>query len=942
MTRFHPGHICGLYYVVPAPRTPQRAYLPQLSLSAHARIVSSTSRTTLTQTFVNPKSEPIPELRYTFPLYDGVSVVGFVFTINGDRAIRGVVRERAEARETYKDAVDRGETAGLLEQLPEASDVFTTTVGNVPAGATIRVDITYLGELKHDAEVDGIRYTIPTSIAPRYGDYPGQLLSSTALGKNDGISIVVDVAMPDGSNIKNVQSPSHPISVTIGNTSAGAAQGQEMSLQKASATLALATAELGADFVLQVVATNTGNPVAVLEAHPTLPNHRALMATLVPKFNLPSSRPEIVFLCDRSGSMQNGNKIPNLKAALHIFLKSLPVGVKFNICSFGSRSEFLFPEGSKTYDATTLEQAVRYVDTFTANFGGTNIYSPMEEVFKRRYSDMELEVFLLTDGEIWDQERLFELLNTHVAETNGAVRVFSLGIGRDVSHSLIEGVARAGNGFAQTVGDNENMNSKTVRMLKAALTPHIRDYTLEVKYERKSERQTDDDEFEIIEVDRVMDALKIDVGQPKQQKDEAPKKPISLFDESANPDVQMTDPSLDKSTGGKYSHVPQVSEPKLLQAPFNIPPLFPFSRTSVYLLLSPETAQKQPKSVILRGTSAYGPLELEIPVTVLSEKDETIHQLAARKAVAELEQGRGWIYHAKDADDKLLKEKYAGRFSDMVEREAVRLGVTYQVGGKWCSFVAVEANREAEGSDVGSFETVAEVVRHEEDSGFHAGRARGGGRMPPVPVACRNSYQAPAMPTAAMAPPSPAPMALQAFQFAGPAPRKQGGTMMARRSVPSSAMQDSPAGVKKSAPRARMGLQRSMVESQEEVDFLMDEDVSSSSSVVDGVDDNTDKLGSIVALQTFAGSWVWEARLLALLGADKDGAAAAGRLGGASDAAATALVLAYLELNLAARRDEWEMLADKAADWLRGELAKQGGALTVEGYLEEARKVLEA
>ena len=688
------NHICGLYYIAAYRRT----YLPQLSLAVNAKIVSSTSRTVLTQTFVNPTAEPIPELRYTFPLYDGVSVVGFVCTINGDRVIRGVVKERAEAKKTYQAAVDRGEVAGLLEQLPQASDVFTTTVGNVPANAKLEVEIQYLGELKHDAEVDGIRFTIPTHVAPRYGSYPGQILKSSAVNSTAGISIVVDVEMPNGSNVKNVQSPSHPISVTLGNTAAGAASGADMSLQKASATLALSSAELGDDFVLQVVATNTGNPIAVLETHPTLPNHRALMATLVPKFNLPSSRPEIVFLCDRSGSMGGSYKIPNLKTALNLFLKSLPVGVKFNICSFGSRHEFLFPSGSRTYDQSALEEATRYVDTFSANFGGTDIYNPMQDIFNKRYTDMDLEVFLLTDGEIWDQEALFGLLNKHIGESDGRIRVFSLGIGSDVSHALIEGVAAAGNGFSQSVGDQENMNSKVVRMLKASLTPHVKDYTLEVKYGKETAVAASDDDFEL--VDTVMDALTLDVKETEPEaKTAAPQKPISLFDSSADPDVEMTDADLDTSAGGKYSHVPPVPEPKLLQAPFNIPPLYPFSRTSVSLLLSPESVQRQPKSVVLRGTTPFGPVELEIPVTVLEEKAETIHQLAARKAVKELEEGRGWIYHAKDANDsakQLLKDKYPGRFPDMVEREAVRLGVTYQVGGKWCSFVAVEGTETSE------------------------------------------------------------------------------------------------------------------------------------------------------------------------------------------------------------------------------------------------------
>ncbi|KAK3336304.1 von Willebrand factor type A domain-containing protein [Cercophora scortea] len=699
----HSHHVCGFYFLtsetlgIPQSYHSNRKYLPQVSVSVHAQIIGATSRTVLTQHFVNPSRDAaIPELRYSFPLYDGVSVVGFVCTINNDRTIRGVVKQREEARKTYDAAIARGETAGLVEQLPSASDVYTTTVGNVPAGAEIRVEITYLGELKHDAEVDGIRFTIPTNIAPRYGDYPGELLKTSAT-TSTGIEIVVDAEMPKGCNIKTVQSPSHPISVSVGNTSTAAARGAEMSLEKASATLSLGKAELDADFILHVVASNSGNPVAVLETHSTIPNQRALMATLVPKFNLPPSRPEIVFVCDRSGSMGSDNKIPNLKTALHVFLKSIPLGSKFNICSFGSHHEFLF-QASQSYDASSLAAATRYVNNFDANFGGTEMHDPLQQTFKQRYKDMELEVFLLTDGETWNHDQLFTMINKHVADSQGAIRVFTLGIGRDASHALIEGIARAGNGFAQAVGDNEKMNSKVVRMLKASLTPHVKDYSLEVKYGKESASGSSpfDDDFEIVE--KVLDELSINVSEPESNNsatEVAAPKTISLFDPSADPDVEMTDATLDTSSGGKYSHVPSIATPKLLQAPFAIPPLYPFNRTTVYLLLSPGSTQKTPKSVILRGTSTRGPLELEIPVTVLCEKGETIHQLATRKAVKELEEGRGWIYHAKDASEaggKLLKDKYEGRFADMVEREAVRLGVTFQVAGKWCSFVAVEDN----------------------------------------------------------------------------------------------------------------------------------------------------------------------------------------------------------------------------------------------------------
>jgi hypothetical protein len=266
--------------------------------------------------------------------------------------------------------------------------------------------------------------------------------------------------------------------------------------------LSLDSAELDKDFIIQVVAKDIGTPKAILEAHPTIAGQRALMATLVPKFSLPPERPEIVFVCDRSGSM-SGSNIKSLKNALQVFLKSLPVGVKFNICSFGSHYSFLWNK-SKSYSQASLTEAMAHVEKFDANFGGTSMYAPIEATLKQRYKDMNLEIFLVTDGEIWDQQQLFTLLNTEIGEKKAPIRVFTLGIGEGFSSSLVEGVARAGNGFSQAVGSTENCAAKVVRMLKGALSPHVIDYTLEVKY-----GGNENDDFEIIE--KVTDSLKVNL-----------------------------------------------------------------------------------------------------------------------------------------------------------------------------------------------------------------------------------------------------------------------------------------------------------------------------------------------------------------------------------------------------------------------------------------------
>lgn len=974
-----PKPLCGCFTIVKS----VRKYLPQVRVHAHTTILASTSRTTLTQTFQNSNPDKaIDELRYVFPLYDGVSVVAFTCTV-GERVIKGVVKEREKAKQVYKEAKERGETAGLLEQSFEAADVFTTTIGNVPAGEKVKVEITYLGELKHDAEVDGVRFTIPTNIVPRYGNADSLNAGKTPI-KDGGFTVTVDAEMPHGSAIKSIQSPSHPISVNIGTTSTAA--DADPSLQKASATLSLASAELDKDFVLLVVATNLGNPTAVLETHATIPNQRALMTTLVPKFNLPAEKPEIVFVCDRSGSMSG--QIPDLQNALQIFLKSLPVGVKFNICSFGTRHYFLWDK-SQSYNQESLDKAVKHVKKFTANYGGTEMYRPVAETIKRRYKDMNLEIFLLTDGEIWDQEKLFTLINENVEESKGAIRVFTLGVGSGASTSLIEGAARAGRGFAQSVNDNEKMDKKVVRMLKGSLFPHITDYSLEIKYEKETEAETDaDDDFEVIE--KVLDGLTIETTGEDQPIPEAPKKPISLFNpDHKDDDTEMTDAPV--GIDNKFDHLPTVSVPRYLQTPSEIPPLFPFNRTTAYVLLSDETPNQKPKSVLLKGTSSHGPLELEIPITVLTDKGTTIHQLAARKEVKELEEGRGWLAHAKDGSGALLKTKFEGRYQDLVEREAVRLGVEYQVGGKWCSFVAVQANAGEEEKEVEGFEVVEQESAPAQPVGFGGpqqvlmrSRAAPGGGGPPMrsavaaasfgapPGGALQSFGAPCPP------PAPAPSVRsrggtslfgaviqqeqqqQQQQQGLSRPRKMLHSKAARRSVPSSSAAAAPQaqevdeGLLESyktqmmesaamplpdedsdddmgfalmddaapAPKAEVGKAKSKKKSLFSVSSPFSRrkssaSASSSASSSSGVD-TTNALQALIALQTFVGSWTWSGDLEKVLGVTAKKAERVTEVRG--DVLATVCAVVFLRKKLGGERDAWEMVVEKAVEWLEGEV----------------------
>jgi hypothetical protein len=188
-----------------------------------------------------------------------------------------------------------------------------------------------------------------------------------------------------------------------------------------------------------------------------------------------------------------------------------------------------------------------------------------------------------------------------------------------------------------------------------------------------------------------------------------------LFDTNKDPekeDSKMQDPA---------PALPEIPNPKLLQAPHKIPTLFPYSRTSVYLLMSPETIQQNPTSVVLRARSIHGPLALEIPVEVLSTPAETIHQLAAKKAMQDLEEERGWIVNAQDQAGVLVKDRYPSKFEELVTQEAVRLGETFQVAGKWCSSVAVSAMEDGSSEDSAGAESCSIYSGQSVFSGMDSG-----------------------------------------------------------------------------------------------------------------------------------------------------------------------------------------------------------------------------
>ena len=95
------------------------------------------------------------------------------------------------------------------------------------------------------------------------------------------------------------------------------------------------------------------------------------------------------------------SKMALTKDALLLFLLSLPLKSKFNICSFGSTQHFLFDDvSSVSYNKTNTQFAIEEVEKFRANLGGLDIYTPLKTVLEMESDCTRTDIFLLTDGAV--------------------------------------------------------------------------------------------------------------------------------------------------------------------------------------------------------------------------------------------------------------------------------------------------------------------------------------------------------------------------------------------------------------------------------------------------------------------------------------------------------------------------------------------------------------
>ena len=111
-----------------------------------------------------------------------------------------------------------------------------------------------------------------------------------------------------------------------------------------------------------------------------------------------------IFIVDRSFSMSLNNRMEFARQALVLFMRSLPEKCLFSIISFGTQFSCLNQGQVLNYNDKTRDAAISEIDTFSANFGDTEILEPLKEAQNNYQFGKHKRIFLLTDGVVRNRD----------------------------------------------------------------------------------------------------------------------------------------------------------------------------------------------------------------------------------------------------------------------------------------------------------------------------------------------------------------------------------------------------------------------------------------------------------------------------------------------------------------------------------------------------------
>ena len=444
--------------------TTNEASVVLTGVTADVVLTPGMTEVSVKQCYSNQESIPV-EAVYTFPLPIDAVLLDMHVQL-GDRTLTGNVLPRQEAENSYEDAIVDGDKAVMLQQLQPG--LFTMNVGNLLPAEICVIEYRFISLNRWAGKT--LRFSLPSTIAPRFGDPAAiglapQQVPEYSMDGGQGLSITV--RMLDALADARIASPTHPITI-------------EKDGGVARISLLSETIAMDRDFVLNID-TDAGASSSACIA-PDL-NGWLVHTSFCPHIDSTAERlPHAVKLVlDCSGSMA-GDSITQGREALLRIVDSMSPSDYFSLLRFGSTYEDAL-DGAGMLLATdeNKKMAKARIKLLDADMGGTSIAPALKAALQiRNPNDVPADLLLITDGNVWDHET-----SAATARRFGH-RIFTVGVGSAVTESYVRGLAEETGGACELVSPNEEMADKIHRHFLRINSPRCED--MEVCWNSKPTR----------------------------------------------------------------------------------------------------------------------------------------------------------------------------------------------------------------------------------------------------------------------------------------------------------------------------------------------------------------------------------------------------------------------------------------------------------------------
>lgn len=386
------------------------------------------------------------ECVYTFPLGWQSVLLGMRVELNG-KSMTGTVKPKKVAEAQYEEAISSGDLPVMLER--SGKDLYTANIGNIQTGDEVVIELDFAQILK--AEDGAIRFSLPTTIAPRYGDASAaglKLHQQAEANPQAEHRLFLNLELSENLSQGTVYSPSHEIQLSR--------QGNQCSLKLEGA------AWLDRDFVM--VIDRLGDMNFAVAAHDSARPGEATVLTggVYRPTGFEKHHPiSIKVLVDCSGSMQ-GDSIEQAKDCLNWLFGQLNNTDQVSFTRFGST---VHHDDSELKPCTLIYRQLLKASSrrLNADLGGTEIDDALKEVIAIESGSPEESknavILLITDGEVWNIEEIIATVRA------SGQRIYAVGVGSAPSESLLKDMADVTGGASEMVTPRESMQKAVERLL---------------------------------------------------------------------------------------------------------------------------------------------------------------------------------------------------------------------------------------------------------------------------------------------------------------------------------------------------------------------------------------------------------------------------------------------------------------------------------------------